>query len=111
LSGAASSSKCLPHAGLPDFLLGRRGCPGLRRQSGGRLPPEDIVSATYVSLRASSAAASWCYTADFDEEYNEISRRPRAHPLFDDAACADPVFRGGPVEEIPVADPEHVHQP
>ena len=77
----------------------------------GAYRPEDIVSATYRFDSGVFGSGTWCYTADFDEEYNEIVGE-RGRIRF---STTQPVpirfYRGETVEDIAVGDPEHVHQP
>ena len=73
--------------------------------------PEDIVGATYRFASGVFGSGVWCYTADFDEEYNEIVGAQRTHPFFDDAARPDPDLPRRDRRGAPVADPEHVHEP
>jgi predicted dehydrogenase len=77
----------------------------------GAYRPEDIVSATYRFASGVLGSGTWCYSADFEEEYNEIIGE-RGRIRF---STTEPVpiriYRGVAVEEFPAADPDHVHQP
>ena len=73
--------------------------------------PEDIVSATYRFTSGAFGSGTWCYTADFDEEYNEIVGDRGRIRFSTTAPVPIRIYRGDAVEEIPAADPDHVHQP
>ena len=54
---------------------------------------------------------AFCYAADRDEEWNEIVGS-RGRIVFSTSAPVPiRVMRGDAVEEMPIADPPHVHQP
>lgn len=73
--------------------------------------PEDVVVAHYRFDSGACGSGAWCFSADFEEEYNEIVGS-RGRLRF---SCFAPVpirlTRGGVTEEIAIADPPHVHQP
>ena len=74
-------------------------------------PPEDTVSAAYRFDSGVLGSGTWCFAADFDEEFNEIvgaSGRIR-FSTFTPAPIV--VTRGITVEAMPIGDPPHVHQP
>ena len=77
----------------------------------GAYRPEDIVTAAYRFASGVHGSGTWCYAADFDEEYNEIIGA-RGRIRFSTSA-PEPIriTRGNEVDELPVGDPEHVHQP
>jgi predicted dehydrogenase len=77
----------------------------------GAYRPEDIVCATYQFASGVLGNGTWCYTADFDEEYNEIVGANGRIRFSTTQPVPIRVFHGETVEEIPVADPDHVHQP
>ena len=77
----------------------------------GAYRPEDIVTATYRFASGVFGSGVWCYTADFDEEYNEIIGAKGRIRFSTSQPVPIRIFRGDAVEERPVADPDHVHQP
>lgn len=77
----------------------------------GAYRPEDIVSATYRFASGVLGSGTWCYTADFDEEYNEIVGDRGRIRFSTTQPVPIKVCRGETVEEVPVGDPDHVHQP
>ena len=77
----------------------------------GAYKPEDIVTATYRFASGVFGSGVWCYTADVDEEYNEIVGAKGRIRFSTSQPVPIRIFRGDAVEELPVADPEHVHQP
>jgi predicted dehydrogenase len=77
----------------------------------GAYRPEDVVTASYRFASGVYGSGAWCYAADREEEYNEIvgaNGRIRFSTTKPVPIC---VMRGGAIEEIPVDDPPHVHQP
>jgi predicted dehydrogenase len=95
-----------------DFMFGPivdvRGFAG---NQAGAYRPEDIVSATYRFASGPFGSGIWCYTADFDEEYNEIVGANGRIRFSTTQPVPIQIFRGETVEALPVADPDHVHQP
>jgi len=95
-----------------DYLLGpiseARAFAG---NQAGAYEPEDIVTATYRFASGMFGSGVWCYTADVDEEYNEIVGTKGRIRFSTTQPVPIRIFRGDAVEELPVADPEHVHQP
>jgi len=77
----------------------------------GAYEPEDIVTATYRFASGMFGSGVWCYTADVDEEYNEIVGTKGRIRFSTTQPVPIRIFRGDAVDELPVADPEHVHQP
>jgi len=77
----------------------------------GAYKPEDIVAATYRFASGVFGSGVWCYTADVDEEYNEIVGSNGRIRFSTTQPVPIRIYRGDAVEELPVADPEHVHQP
>jgi predicted dehydrogenase len=73
--------------------------------------PEDIVTATYRFASGVYGSGTWCYTADCDEEYNEIVGARGRIRFSTTAPVPMRIFRGDTMEELPFGDPEHVHQP
>jgi len=77
----------------------------------GAYRPEDIVTASYRFASGVYGCGIWCYTADFDDEYNEIVGANGRIRFSTSQPVPIRIFRGDAVEEIPIADPDHVHQP
>ena len=86
----------------------------------GAYPPEDVVTAAYRFANGAYGSGAWCFSADCDEEHNEIvgskgritfSTFPPLSPPAGRPPVPIRVFRGSEVEELPVADPPYVHQP
>ena len=73
--------------------------------------PEDVVTATYRFVSGVYGCGTWCYTADFDEEYNEIIGAKGRIRFSTSQAVPIRIFRGATVEDLPIEDPDHVHQP
>ena len=72
---------------------------------------EDIVTATYRFASGVYGSGTWCYSADFDEEYNEIVGASGRIRFSTSQPVPIRIFRGRTVEELPIDDPDHVHQP
>jgi 1,5-anhydro-D-fructose reductase (1,5-anhydro-D-mannitol-forming) len=77
----------------------------------GAYRPEDVVTATYRFASGVYGCGIWCYTADFDEEYNEIVGANGRIRFSTSQPVPIRIFRGETVEELPIGDPDHVHQP
>jgi predicted dehydrogenase len=77
----------------------------------GAYRPEDVVTATYRFASGVYGCGIWCYTADFDEEYNEIVGASGRIRFSTSQPVPIRIFRGETVEELPIGDPDHVHQP
>ena len=77
----------------------------------GAYRPEDIVTATYRFASGVHGIGTWCYAADFDEEYNEIVGARGRIRFSTSQPVPIKIFRGEAVEELPIGDPDHVHQP
>jgi predicted dehydrogenase len=74
-------------------------------------PSEDMIVAAFSFENGAYGGGGWCYSADQDEEYNEIvgSRGSIRFSTFSPVPIR--LTRGSGVEEIAVGDPPHVHQP
>jgi len=104
-----------------DYVLGPiEGVRTFAANQAGAYAGEDIVTASYRFASGALHSGAWCFTADFDDEYNEIigsSGRIRfsTFPPLTPGAGSRPVpmrlMRGDTVEEMPIADPPYVHQP
>jgi predicted dehydrogenase len=95
-----------------DFLFGPvvevRAFAGNRA---GAYRPEDTVAASYRFASGVLGSGAWCYAADREEEYNEIVGAAGRIRFSTTKPVPIRVVRGAAVEEIPVDDPPHVHQP
>jgi 1,5-anhydro-D-fructose reductase (1,5-anhydro-D-mannitol-forming) len=95
-----------------DFLFGPiESVRAFAGNQAGAYPPEDIVAASYRFASGVHGSGTWCYTADFDEEYNEVIGASGRIRFSTSAPVPIRLARGDSVEEIPVGDPLHVHQP
>jgi predicted dehydrogenase len=74
-------------------------------------PSDDVIVAAFSFENGVYGGGSWCYSADHDDEYNEIvgSRGSIRFSTF--SAVPIRLTRGSGVEEIDSGDPPHVHQP
>jgi len=77
----------------------------------GAYRPEDIVSAIYRFDSGVFGSGTWCYTADFDEEYNEIVGERGRIRFSTTQPVPIKIYRGDSLEELRIGDPDHVHQP
>ena len=77
----------------------------------GAYAPEDTVVASYRFASGVRGSGTWCYAADREEEYNEIVGSGGRIRYSTVRPVPIRVLRGDEVEEIPVDDPPHVHQP
>ncbi len=73
--------------------------------------PEDVVAASYRFATGVYGGGTWCFAADFDEEYNEIVGATGRIRFSSFAPVPIRLTRGTASEEIAVGDPPHVHQP
>ncbi len=73
--------------------------------------PEDIVTATYRFASGVLGSGTWCYTSDVDEEYSEIVGAKGRIRFSTSQPLPIRIFRGESVEDLPIGDPDHVHQP
>jgi 1,5-anhydro-D-fructose reductase (1,5-anhydro-D-mannitol-forming) len=104
-----------------DFIVGPIGdVRAFADNQSGAYPPEDIVTAAYRFESGVHGSGAWCFTADCDDEYNEIvgaggrirfSTFPPLSPPSGRPPAPIRLMRGDAVEEIPIADPPYVHQP
>ena len=104
-----------------DFIIGP--IESLRAFAGnqaGAYPPEDIVAVAYRFASGVFGSGAWCFTADCDDEHNEIvgskgrimfSTFPSLSPPAGRPPVPIRLMRGDSVEEFPVSDPPYVHQP
>lgn len=95
-----------------DFLLGpieRVGA--FAGNQAGAWTPEDVVSVAWRFASGVYGCGAWCYAAGVDEEWNEIVGAEGRIRFSTTQPVPIRVERGGRVDEHPVADPPHVHQP
>jgi 1,5-anhydro-D-fructose reductase (1,5-anhydro-D-mannitol-forming) len=83
-------------------------------------PPEDVVTAAYRFESGAHGSGAWCFTADCDDESNEIvgsagritfSTFPPLSPPSGRPPVPIRLMRGDAVEEFPITDPNYTHQP
>jgi 1,5-anhydro-D-fructose reductase (1,5-anhydro-D-mannitol-forming) len=121
-SGGGPFFEAIGHAlDILDFVLGPiEEVRAFAGNQAGAYPAEDIVAATYRFASGAYASGAWCFTADLDDEYNEIIGangriRYSTFPPLDPAHGSRPapirITRGDDVEEMPIGDPPYVHQP
>jgi len=104
-----------------DFILGPiASSRSFAVNQAGVYPPEDAVAASFRYASGALGSGAWCFTADCDDEYNEIigatgRSRFSTYPPLDPPAGRPPapirLMRGASVEEFPIADPPFVHLP
>jgi predicted dehydrogenase len=73
--------------------------------------PEDVVTASYRFASGVYGSGAFCYAADRDEEMNEIIGAQGRIRFSTTKAVPIRVMCGDVVDEIPMDDPPHVHQP
>ena len=73
--------------------------------------PEDVVTASYRFASGAYGSGTWCFSADFEEEYNEIIGARGRIRFSTSAPVPIRLTRGTTTEEIAIGDPPHVHQP
>jgi len=84
---------------------------GFAANQAGAYGVEDVVLASYRFASGVYGSGTWCYTADFEDEHNEIVGEKGRIRFSTSRAVPIRVMRGDAIEEIPVDDPPHVHQP
>lgn len=104
-----------------DFILGPvDAVRALAANQAGAYPPEDVVAASFRYASGVHGSGAWCFSADCDDEGNEIvgskgriafSTFPPLAPPAGRPPVPIRLMRGDAVEEFPVADPPYVHQP
>jgi predicted dehydrogenase len=95
-----------------DFVFGPiEEARGFASNQSGAYRAEDTVAAAYRFRSGVEGCGTWCYAAGEDYEMNEIIGE-RGRLLF---STSQPVpirlIRADKVEEFPLGDPPHVHQP
>jgi 1,5-anhydro-D-fructose reductase (1,5-anhydro-D-mannitol-forming) len=104
-----------------DFILGPiESARAFADNQAGVYPPEDVVTAVFRFASGAYGSGAWCFSADCDEEHNEIvgsagrisfSTFPPLAPPAGRPAVPIRLLRGDALEEFPIADPPYVHQP
>lgn len=95
-----------------DFVFGPiEKVRALADNQAGAYRPEDIVTASYRFASGVYGSGAWCYAADREEEYNEIIGANGRIRFSTTKPVPIRVMRGDAIDEIPVDDPLHVHQP
>jgi predicted dehydrogenase len=104
-----------------DFILGPvDSVHAFAANQAGAYPPEDVVAATFRYASGAHGSGAWCFSADCDDEGNEIvgtkgritfSTFPPLSPPAGRPPVPIRLVRGDAVESFPVADPPYVHQP
>ena len=95
-----------------DFVFGPiEDARGFAANQGGAYAAEDVVAASWRFASGVQGSGAFCYAADRDEEWNEIVGAAGRIRFSTTRAVPIRVQRGEAVEEIPLADPPHVHQP
>src|SRR4029453_14357430 len=73
--------------------------------------PEDLVTASLRFASGVYASGAWCYTADVDEEHNEIVGANGRIVFSTSRPVPIRLYRGDTVEEIAAGAPPHLHHP
>jgi len=95
-----------------DFVFGPIGqIRGFADNQAGAYRPEDVVTVSYRLESGVHGSGTFCYAADRDEEMNEIIGAEGRILFSTTKAVPIRVMRGEAVDEFPVDDPLHVHQP
>jgi predicted dehydrogenase len=72
---------------------------------------EDVVACAFSFESGAYGSGTWCYSADRDEEYNEIIGSKGSVRFSSFSPEPIRLTRAGSTEEIAIGDPPHVHQP
>ena len=95
-----------------DFLFGPiEEVRGFVVNKGGKYPAEDLITCAYRFASGVHGQGTWCYATDYEYEMNEIVDATGRIQFSTTAPVPIRVFHGDTVEEIPLGDPPHVHQP
>ncbi len=84
---------------------------GFAANVGGAYRAEDVVVATYRFASGVHGSGAFCYAADRDDEWNEIVGSRGRIRFSTTKPVPIRLMRGDAVEEMPIDDPPHVHQP
>jgi predicted dehydrogenase len=104
-----------------DFVLGPiEETRAFAANQAGAYPAEDAVCASFRFASGAFGSGAWCFATDRDDEYNEIigsqgrirySTFPPLSPPSGRPPAPIRIYRGDSVEELPIGDPEYVHEP
>ena len=104
-----------------DYILGPiASARSFADNQAGAYAPEDIVTGSFRFASGVHGSGAWCFSADCDDEGNEIvgsrgritfSTFPPLAPPSGRPPVPIRLIRGDAVEEFPVADPPYTHQP
>jgi predicted dehydrogenase len=84
---------------------------GFAANTGAAYQAEDTVAASYRFASGVFGNGTWCYSADRDEEMNEIVGDKGRIVYQTTRPTPIKLYRGDSVDEFKVDDPPHVHQP
>lgn len=84
---------------------------GIASNLAGAYAAEDTVGATYRFESGVQGCGTWCYAAGEDIEMNEIVGEHGRILFSTSQPLPIRLVRGSAVEEFPIGDPPHVHQP
>lgn len=95
-----------------DFILGPiEHVRGFADNQAKAFAGEDAVVASFSFERGVYGSGAWCYSADRDEEYNEILGSKGSIRFSSFSPVPIRLTRENATEEIAIGDPPHVHQP
>jgi len=104
-----------------DFILGPiESVRTFADNQAGAYLPEDVVAGAFRYASGVYGSGAWCFSADCNDEYNEVvgaagrirfSTFPPLAPPPGRPPVAIRIWRGDAFEDMPIADPEYVHQP
>ena len=95
-----------------DFLFGPiEEVRGFAVNQGGKYKSEDLITGAYRFASGVMGQGTWCYTADYEYEMNEIVGTNGRIQFSTTAPVPIRVFHGDTSRKSPLGDPPHVHQP
>lgn len=95
-----------------DFLLGPiESVRSFADNVGAAYRAEDTIAVTYRFASGVLGTGAFCYAADRDEEWNEIVGSRGRIRFSTTQPMPVRIERGSEMEELPIGDPPHVHQP
>jgi predicted dehydrogenase len=77
----------------------------------GKYKAEDTVAASYRFASGVMGSGAWCFASDHSYEMNEIIGASGRILFSTTRAVPIRLYRGDAMEEFPIEDPPHVHQP
>lgn len=77
----------------------------------GAYVPEDSIAASWRHAGGVLGSGAWCFAAGIDDEHNEIVGSQGRIVFSTTRPTPIRLCRGAAIEERPVGDPPHVHQP